>query len=188
MQLNFKKLYAHAEYHYCKHNYHKLSLPSVALQSLCMILLTYSFADIYSVSMQRGEGGRGLVNFMSFWKLVGYFLIHWCCALTWMWGNQKEVWIFSLCFCTYWYMCSYTHRCTNWLMSHPNCSLFTLLLQAILIVAFENKCLCTITWEGRTSFNFSAITTTPVCCFIKLLFRSLTDLFARCYWEDHIMF
>lgn len=25
VQLNFKKLYAHAQYHYCKHNYHKLS-------------------------------------------------------------------------------------------------------------------------------------------------------------------
>ena len=31
MQLNFKKLYAHARYHYCKPNYHKLSSLSVAL-------------------------------------------------------------------------------------------------------------------------------------------------------------
>lgn len=35
VQLNFKKLYAHARYHYCKHNYHKLSLQPVAKTRLC---------------------------------------------------------------------------------------------------------------------------------------------------------
>lgn len=54
VQLNFKKLYTHAEYHYCKRNYHKVSLPSVAPLSLCMIILTYSVAGIHSVSRQKG--------------------------------------------------------------------------------------------------------------------------------------
>lgn len=34
VQLNFKKLSTHAQYHYCKHNYHKLSSLSVA-PSVC---------------------------------------------------------------------------------------------------------------------------------------------------------
>lgn len=69
VQLNFKKLYTHAQYHYCKPNYHKLSLLSVALLSLCMILLSYSFADINSALMQKGEGERGSGKFM-----LGFFL------------------------------------------------------------------------------------------------------------------
>lgn len=72
VQLNFKKLYTHTEYHYCKHNYHKLSLPSVAPLSLCMILLTYSTADINSVMMQKeerqrkGREGKGSAKIVSF--------------------------------------------------------------------------------------------------------------------------
>lgn len=35
VQLNFKELYAHAQYHYCKHNYHKLSF-AVCICSPCV--------------------------------------------------------------------------------------------------------------------------------------------------------
>lgn len=145
VQLNFKKLYTHAEYHYCKHNYHKLSLPSVALLSLCMILLTYSVADINSVPMLKGRV-KGSGKFMSFWNLVGHVYNHCCCVITWVWGNQKHMLAYfprvcvcvGGCFCVYQYMRSYMDECTNWRTSHPNCSLFTLCLQAILIVECGN--------------------------------------------------
>lgn len=104
VQLNFKKLYAHAEYHYWKHNYHKVFLPSVALLSLCVIVLTYSVADIYSVSTEKSAAGKC----MSFWKLGCHCLITGC-------GGMKStcLLIFTVCFCVYRYMCSCTHRCTD---------------------------------------------------------------------------
>ncbi|MEQ2236621.1 hypothetical protein ILYODFUR_014586 [Ilyodon furcidens] len=56
VQLNFKKLYAHAWYHYCKHNYHKLFLQSEASPCLRVSLLAYSFADVDSASTNKGGG------------------------------------------------------------------------------------------------------------------------------------
>lgn len=106
VQLNFKKLYTHAEYHYCKPNYHKLSLPSVALLSLCIILLTYSVADINSVSMQKGEGERVHLCL----KIGSSLFNHWYWEVTWVWMNQNNMFAYFLCvFCV--------QRCTDWLTS-----------------------------------------------------------------------
>ncbi len=101
-------------------------------------------------------------------------------------GKMKS--IFSLCVCAC--MCcsacvSCMHRCTDWLVSHPNCSLFTLRLQAILFVAFGNKYWCVIISRSSTSFNSPVITSTPVCTSLSNYNSDLSREFAvwqTCLW------